>query len=91
MNHCQKPSKQQLLSLINEVSFAINDMHLYLNTHPNDSNAMAFIQAKAKIRKEALKEYARHYGPLTMDTTAECTSQCWEWVMQPWPWEGGCR
>ena len=39
---------------------------------------------------KALKEYARLYGPLTIDTANDTCSRRWEWVMQPWPWEGGC-
>lgn len=86
----QKPSRQQLLNTINEVSFAVNDIQLYLDTHPNDANALAFYRTKIRIRKEALQEYARLYGPLTIDTADDTASQSWEWVMQPWPWEGGC-
>ncbi|MGI6093853.1 MAG: spore coat protein CotJB [Lachnospiraceae bacterium] len=88
----QKPSKQQLMNTINEVSFAVNDILLYLDTHPDDTNALAFYRAKMKVRKEALREYAELYGPLTIDTADDASSQSWEWVMQPWPWEGkgGC-
>ena len=44
--------------------------------------------------KEALKQYAEQYGPLTIDTANDRMSRSFEWVMQPWPWEvnrkGGC-
>lgn len=90
--NCQKPSKQQLLNTINEVSFAVNDIHLYLDTHPNDAKALAYFHSKSKIRSAALEEYAKYYGPLTIDTADDAHSQSWEWVTQPWPWEGkgGC-
>lgn len=86
---CEKSSmsKEQLLCLINEVSFAKDDMLLYLNTHPHDKNALEYIQEQVKIRNKALKEYAQRFGPLTIDTTNDTASDSWEWVMTPWPWE----
>ena len=27
-------------------------------------------------------------GPLTIDTAEDTCSRQWDWVMQPWPWEG---
>lgn len=88
-----KPCKEQLMQLINEVSFAVNDITLYLDTHPEDEKALQYFQEKEHIRQEALKDYARYYGPLTIDTANDSCSDSWEWVMQPWPWEGkgGCR
>ena len=52
------------------------------------------IREKVELRKEALKQYAEQYGPLTIDTANDRMSRSFEWVMQPWPWEvnrkGGC-
>ena len=86
MKECRR-SKAQLMQLINEVSFAVNDMNLYLDTHPDDKCAMEFMTDKIRIREEALKEYAMYYGPLTIATADDDCSTSWDWVMQPWPWE----
>ena len=86
MNECKK-SKEALMHTINEISFAVNDMTLYLDTHPEDKKAMEFLRCKLQERIEAMKEYARYYGPLTIDTVDENGSCFWNWVMQPWPWE----
>ena len=67
MNQCREQTA--LFQYINEVSFAINDMNLYLDTHPEDKKALAFMEEHVKMRKRALKEYAMKYGPLTIDTT----------------------
>ena len=42
------------------------------------------------MRRELLKEYAEQYGPLTLDSMelSRACSDDWDWVMQPWPWEG---
>lgn len=78
------------MNTINEVSFAVDDIKLYLDTHPDDEKALDFFKEKSMIRNEALKAYAAQYGPLTIDTEDDTCSRQWDWVMQPWPWEGVC-
>lgn len=78
------------MNTINEVSFAVDDIKLYLDTHPDDEKALDFFKEKSMIRNEALKAYAAQYGPLTIDTGDDTCSRQWDWVMQPWPWEGVC-
>ena len=68
-----RPCKKELLEWINIVSFAVDDVKLFLDT-----------------RVQALKEYAKYYGPLTLDT-ATTQMDYWKWINDPWPWqEGGC-
>lgn len=92
-NNCSG-NRHQLLQYISEVSFAVNDITLYLDTHPNDEQALAYFQEVQCMRNEALEEYSRLYGPLTIDTADISLSRSWDWVNQPWPWEpqrkGGC-
>ena len=51
--------------------------------HPEDEDALAFFREKVELRKEALKQYAEQYGPLTIDTANDRMSRSFEWVMQP--------
>lgn len=83
-----KYSRSQMLQYINEVSFAVNDILLYLDTHPCDRDAMEFYRKYVEKRKAALCDFAKYYGPLTVDTADESHGETWKWVMQPWPWEG---
>lgn len=87
----QQPNKENLLAWIDQVSFAVNEMNLYLDTHPEDEEAMAFFREKLKMRREALETYARYFGPLTIDTANDNMSRSFEWVQQPWPWEPSKR
>ncbi|MFQ9509658.1 MAG: spore coat protein CotJB [Lachnospiraceae bacterium] len=80
-------NRQQLLNHINEVSFAVNDVHLYLDTHPCDKEALEYYHKVVEMRKHALEEYAKTYGPLLVDQVENCNY--WQWVEEPWPWEGG--
>ncbi len=60
--------KEKLLQRINEVSFAVNDILLYLDTHPCCQEALAFYQECAAERRKLMKEYAQCYedSPLSM-------------------------
>ena len=62
-------SQKQLLNRIDQVSFAVNDMTLYLDTHPCDEKALTYCHELVQERKKLLKEYAEAYG-LEMDGTA---------------------
>ena len=88
-----KETKGSLLRKISEVSFAVNDIHLYLDTHPCDEKALAYYEKMAEKRKKLMKEYACTYGPLTVDDAQEGCMDSWKWMEQPFPWEqeGGCR
>lgn len=57
------PDRCQLLQQINEISFVVNDLNLYLDTHPTDDKALgAFSQAMAQ-RKQLLDSFAKEYEP----------------------------
>jgi spore coat protein JB len=84
----RQPTRQQMLDWVDMVSFAVQDVNLYLDTHPTDPEALAYFQEYSRLRNQALEDYASMYGPLTIDTARVCQQQ-WEWVNDPWPWEGG--
>lgn len=78
-------SKQKLMNNITLSSFGINELNLFLNTHPNDSQALELYKQYRKIRNDALELYTRNYGPLTPYESED--SVCWTWVENPWPWQ----
>lgn len=83
-------SRRELMEWINVVSFAVDDVKLFLDTHPCDAEALEYFDEFKKQRVQALREYAKYYGPLTLDTEAGSCDR-WKWVNEPWPWqEGGC-
>lgn len=85
------PCREELLARINEVSFAVDDVKLYLDTHPWDDEALVYFQEYSRLRNEALKQYAENFGPLTIDTAVYSDKEKWNWIQEPWPWqEGGC-
>ena len=81
-------NKKELFDLINQVSFMLDDITLYLNTHPDCADALEAYRHCKHIRKEAIKDYTEMYGPICRYDVN--TENYWDWVNKPWPWEGEC-
>jgi spore coat protein JB len=81
-------SREKLFDFITATSFVLDDLRIFLDTHPTDSAALGYWHEVEKVRNEAVKEYTRCYGPISMyDVDVE---NKWTWGDEPWPWEGGC-
>ena len=83
----QVPSKMELMQRINQYSFAVDEVLLFLDTHPYDMEAMKYFQKYRALRQEAIQDYSKYYAPLLVDY-AVCDKSPWSWVNEPWPWEG---
>ena len=84
-----RTNRHMLMNRINQASFAVDEVRLYLDTHPCDSEALAYFHEMIRKRTQAMKEYAAAYGPLTVDTAASSCADRWNWVNEPWPCTGG--
>lgn len=84
---CDNFRKEELMRLIMENKFAINDLALYLDTHPCDNNALKKHNEFVKRYKEYKEVYEKKYGPLCIETEMDS----WQWVEDMWPWEGDVR
>lgn len=80
-------NQAQLLHWIDMVSFAVVDISLYLDSHPQDEEALKYFDHYMDLRRTAMHAYAEKYGPLTIDTANP--ESYWTWAAQPLPWEGG--
>ncbi len=81
-------NKNSLMQKIMETSFYLVDLNLYLDTHPDDSNAIANYDSIRNAYNRYVLEYAHHYGPITANQVTQ--DNYWSWVATDWPWEGGC-
>ena len=80
-------NRAQLMHFINVVSFQVMDTMLFLDTHPSDEEALQNFRYYSELRNKAMMLYEEKFAPLTIDTTnPDCY---WNWVKEPWPWEGG--
>lgn len=82
-------SKEDLMKIITESSFAMYDLILFLDTHPFDLEAISLYKDYQKIYKAALEEYTHMYGPLCAKDVK--MNNKWTWVENPWPWERSCE
>ena len=76
--------KMALMRQIQAYSFAVLEVGLYLNTHPNDAEAMAYYEKYNTLLRESTEAYECKFGPLTMRGVKGDT---WSWINDPWPWE----
>ena len=79
-------NRNTLLRKVQEYSFALYDVSLYLDTHPHDQNALAYFNHYQKLYKEAADEYSKHCGLLQM-ADQPINSENWLWINEPWPWQ----
>ena len=91
----ERMGESQLLCQIQQVSFVLDDLTLYLDMHSEDGQALAMYQEKLAVRDQLKKEFAQKFYPLTRDCVAYCQGQagvhgdhafCWQ--DGPMPWEG---
>ena len=82
------PCRQELLQKVYETGFALDDILLYLDTHPTDPDAMNYYRCMQQANQDAVRAYTQAFGPLQFDQVDE---DHWTWIKSPWPWEGGNR
>lgn len=86
----EQTERMELPVQIHELGFALYDLILFLDTHPQDSSAGALFEEYLQKYKEIRKEYTAYCGPLTAFDGKNNGDTCWSWGQAPMPWEGGC-
>ena len=76
--------EQSLLRKISSAQFAAWELHLFLDTHPNNSEARKKYNEYVEKTAMLVKEYEDKYGPLRASNQ---NMDKWKWVNDPWPWE----
>ncbi len=76
--------RERMLRRLSTYDFAVQELHIYLDTHPNDTaaaNALNYYEDKGNT---ARREFEDKFGPLTPMTE---TGNRWAWIADPWPWD----
>ena len=76
--------REILLKKLATYSFASIDLHLYLDTHPNDTATAKKLQEYRTLTDELRNEFEERFGPLTI---SEENGNRWAWIQGPWPWD----
>ena len=79
--------RTSLLLRITEVSFALDDLRLFLDTHPDCAEALAGYETRMEKRADLLSEYGEKYGGLEQYYPG--TGNGWKWNSAPMPWKRG--
>ncbi len=85
--HKVDPKKCEMLAAISALDFAVLELTLYLDTHPDDRSALKQRNDCIKEMEALVCDYEALYGPLTDRSYAEYP---WTWIDEPWPWELRC-
>ena len=79
-------TKNELLRKVQALSFAKVETELYLDTHPESTQALNYYKKILEELDDAMTEYQNKYGPLFADMTV---GDKWTWIDGPWPWQHG--
>ena len=79
------PLPQSALAELQELGFAIQELALYLDTHRDDTEALALYRRYQRTYHDKRMEYSETYGPLSH--MEPITAAEYNWLNDPWPWE----
>ncbi|TYQ14673.1 UNVERIFIED_CONTAM: spore coat protein JB [Acetivibrio alkalicellulosi] len=77
-------NRQELLKQLTAIDFMAVDLQLYLDTHPNDREALMRYNTIVTQSNMLKSTYERLYGPLC--SFRSCSQYPWQWINDPWPW-----
>ncbi len=91
----KQQKREEKIEEIQRISFLLDDLRLYLDTHPSDLQGIAALKSALKERKKQTEEFAREFYPLTFDCMETIFQDqpelsCFCWQEGPVPWEGAC-
>lgn len=83
-------SRTELLAKLTEAGFMMDDIRLFLDTHPRDVRAIKAYNDYAEMYKKLENEYSRNYAGFN-SYCGNMNDDMWVWNEYPMPWEGGCK
>lgn len=72
------------LTELQAMSFAIQELALYLDTHRDDKEALEVYRAYQKMYTDGRAAYEKMCGPLNHQSVSNGK---YRWLDDPWPWE----
>ena len=80
------PAVNTALSELMALDFAIDELGLYLTTHPEDTEVLNLYWSYIKLGREGREAYEKQYGPILQ---TDVTPGSFKWLNDPWPWDLG--
>ena len=76
--------KCEALQAVNEAAFVLQELVLYLDTHPNDREAFELYQNYQKIYHKGMMDMNEE-SPMKHSMPSK--GDKYRWLDDPWPWE----
>lgn len=86
---CRCNGDNELLLQIQQISFAMDELRLFIDTHPGCDEAITLFNEYAEKRNELVCRYNSDVMPLS--GYAREQSGKWRWGMGTYNGKGGCR
>ena len=77
-------NRDDMLRELMALDFVAVDLQLFLNTHPDDEEALEKYNQTVIEANRLRSEYEKNYGPLT--SFRSVSDFPWQWEDDPWPW-----
>ena len=81
--------REKNLKRVQMFDFILDELNLYLDTHPNDKSALDYFAQYQYLHNEAVNQYEAKFGPLRAEDSMNETY--FDWIKGPWPWESEAR
>lgn len=80
----EKLKPDTMLSQVQALGFAVQELALYLDTHRDDKEALEVYREYQKMYYNARQQFIQSQGPLNHMSPADGE---YRWLYDPWPWE----
>lgn len=79
--------REELMKKLSELDFIAVDLALFLNTHPENKEAILAYNQVITAADTVRAKYEESYGPLCSFRSYAANADQWEWNNDPWPWQ----
>ena len=79
--------RDELLKSLSELDFIAVDLALFLNTHPENKEAIQAYNQVITAADTVRMKYEDAFGPLCSFRSYASNTSHWEWNDNPWPWQ----
>ena len=83
----QKELPQRPIHDLQAMDFALNELALYLDTHPEDEEALNLYRQYQTMLAEGNQKFSTEQRPMTHQMQVQ--HKHYSWLDDPWPWEYG--
>jgi spore coat protein JB len=80
-------NQMAMLRKIQEMEFVAIELNLYLDTHPEDVDALNDFNCAVEVLRKHKKKYEEEFGPFSNFGSGGYSDAPWQWIRGPWPWE----